>query len=360
MVSKDLRLRLNGIKENCEQWQGSLSKKEVFENYELVKEMNIKIAQNKDIYDSYNEFIKLEDNIKISSAALKEESNAEMIEMIKLEILDSEEEIIALEKKIKLMLLPSSKDDNKNIIVEIRAAAGGDEAGIFALDLLRMYTRFAEINNWKISMIEYNEANGDGISSAIFSIKGERVYSLMKHESGVHRVQRVPKTESQGRVHTSTSSVVVLPEVDDIDIVIKTEDLKIDTYRSSGSGGQHVNTTDSAIRITHIPTGTVVTSQDGRSQHDNKDKAMTVLKSKIYKHEQEASRSKEAEKRKSFVGSGDRAEKIRTYNYPQNRVTDHRIKLSLNKLESIMQGHLQELIDSIINEEERILLNTIS
>lgn len=360
MVSKDLRLRLNSIKENCEQLQRSLSKKEVFENYELVKEINIKISQNKDIYDSYSEFIKLEENIDISNVALKEESNAEMIEMIKLEILDSEEKIIALEKKIKLMLLPSSKDDNKNIIVEVRAAAGGDEAGIFALDLLRMYTRFAEINNWKVSMIEYNEANADGISSATFSIKGERVYSLMKHESGVHRVQRVPKTESQGRVHTSTSSVVVLPEVDDIDIVIKTEDLKIDTYRASGSGGQHVNTTDSAIRITHIPTGTVVTSQDGRSQHDNKDKAMTVLKSKIYKHEQDVSKSKEAEKRKAFVGSGDRAEKIRTYNYPQNRVTDHRIKLSLNKLESIMQGHLQELIDSIINEEERILLDTIS
>ena len=248
----------------------------------------------------------------------------------------------------------------KNIIIEIRAAAGGDEAGIFALDLLRMYTRFAEMNKWKITMIEYSESNADGISSVVFSITGERVYSLMKHESGVHRVQRVPKTESQGRVHTSTASVVVLPEVDDVDIIIKNEDLKIDTYRAGGSGGQHVNTTDSAVRITHIPTGTAVTSQDGRSQHDNKDKAMRVLKSKIYEHEQKASRDKESKKRKSFVGSGDRSEKIRTYNYPQNRVTDHRIRLSLNKLDSIIQGNLRELIDAINNEEERILLESIS
>lgn len=284
---------------------------------------------------------------------LETEKDLELIEMAKSEIKENEQKLIAAEQKLQLILIPKDSNDNKNVILEIRGAVGGEEANIFAADLYRMYLKYCENQNWKIETIEAKESAAGGFTYIAFMVKGKQVFAKLKYEAGAHRVQRVPKTESQGRIHTSVATVAVLPEVNEVEVNINPNDLKIDTYRSSGAGGQHVNTTDSAVRITHIPSGIVVTSQDGRSQHDNKDKAMQVLLAKLYEFQLSQQQGEIGSLRKNAIGSGDRSEKIRTYNYPQNRVTDHRIGLTLNKLNQIMEGNLDEIIFALISEEER-------
>jgi peptide chain release factor 1 len=265
-----------------------------------------------------------------------------------------------LEEEINILLLPKDPFDDKNIILEMRAGAGGDEASIFVGDMLKMYIRFAELNKWKIEMMSSSDGTNGGYKEVVMSIEGTEVYSKLKYEGGTHRVQRVPKTESQGRVHTSAITIAIIPDADDIEIDIKQGDLKIDVMRSSGNGGQSVNTTDSAVRITHIPSGLVVTNQDGKSQHKNKDMAMKVLKARLYDLELQKKNAEEKETRADQVGSGDRSEKIRTYNYPQNRLTDHRINLTLYKLDHIMEsGDINEVIENLISHEQAKRLENI-
>ena len=266
-------------------------------------------------------------------------------------------DIEKLEDDLKILFIPKDPNDKKNIILEIRAGTGGSEACLFANDLYRMYIRYAEIQKWKIELVNMSENEGGGIKEAVLSMKGKNVYGELKFESGVHRVQRVPDTESSGRLHTSAATVAVLPEAESVDIEINDSDIKIDTYRASGAGGQHVNKTESAIRITHNPSGIVVTCQDESSQHKNKDKAMKVLRSRLYEFEQIKQQKKISEKRKSMVSTGDRSAKIRTYNFPQNRITDHRINITLYKLDQFIDGSLQELIDSLKIEEQKISLD---
>lgn len=285
--------------------------------------------------------------------ALVGDTDSDLAEMAREEMREAAAQLPALERDILLMLLPSDPRDEKNIIMEIRAGTGGEEAGLFAGDLFRMYARYAEKKGWKLEILSSNETDLGGFKEVVFGMAGERVYSRMKFESGTHRVQRVPETEAQGRIHTSAITVAVMPEADEVDISIREEDLKVDVYRSGGHGGQSVNTTDSAVRITHLPTGIVVTCQDERSQLKNKIKAMKVLRSRIYERETERRDSEETSARRQQVGSGDRSERIRTYNFPQNRLTDHRIGLTLYKLDLIMQGDLDEVIDGLIQDEER-------
>ena len=277
-------------------------------------------------------------------------------EMAKMELDELEERMPDIIKKLELELIPKDPNDNKNVIMEIRGAAGGDEGNIFAGDLYRMYVKYAESQGWKVEVMEAEESEAGGFSLISFNVIGDGVYGKLKYESGSHRVQRVPKTETQGRVHTSTATVLVMPEMEEVDVQINKSDLKIDTYRASGAGGQHINTTDSAVRITHLPTGIVATSQDGRSQHDNRDKAMKALVARVYDYFQSQQTEAIDSERKSKVGTGDRAEKIRTYNYPQNRVTDHRIGLTIQQLDRIIEGKLDDIITALINEDQRLKL----
>lgn len=297
-------------------------------------------------------FLNLQTTIEESKELLTDSDiDAEFREMAELELAEAEEKLPAAEKTVMIALLPPEPSDSKNVIMEIRAGTGGDEAALFAGDLFRMYNRFAETNGMKISVMDVSPSEAGGYKEVTFSVEGEDVYKKLKYESGAHRVQRVPETETQGRVHTSAATVAVLAEVEDVDIEIKNEDLKIDTYRASGAGGQHVNTTDSAIRITHIPTGTVVQCQDERSQHKNKAAAMRVLRARIFEDQQREQEAEQAAARRSQVGSGDRSEKIRTYNYPQNRLTDHRINLTLYKLDRVMDGDLNEVFDALYEHD---------
>ena len=276
--------------------------------------------------------------------------------MAKMELDELETQLPEIIKKLELELIPKDPNDNKNVIMEIRGAAGGDEGNIFAGDLYRMYVKYAESQGWKIDVMEAEESEAGGFSLISFNVIGDGVYGKLKYESGSHRVQRVPKTETQGRVHTSTATVLVMPEVEEVDVEINKSDLRIDTYRASGAGGQHINKTDSAVRITHLPTGIVATSQDGRSQHDNRDKAMKALVARVYDYFQSQQNEAIDSERKSKVGTGDRAEKIRTYNYPQNRVTDHRIGLTIQQLDRIIEGKLDDIITALINEDQRLKL----
>ena len=320
--------------------------------YREVAKEESKLRETVETYLRYKAVVAQKEDAMV----LREEDDPDIVAMAVEEIKSCEEEEENLISQLKILLLPTDPNDDKNVIVEIRGAVGGDEANIFAGDLYRMYSMYAVKVGWKMELLESYEAEMGGFSLISFSLKGEKVYSKMKYESGAHRVQRVPKTESQGRIHTSVATVVVMPEAEDVDIEINENDLRIDTYRSSGAGGQHVNKTDSAVRITHIPTGIVVTCQDGRSQHDNRAKAMLILRTRLFDKVQSEANEKRESEIKSKVGTGERSEKIRTYNYPQNRVTDHRIGLSLHSLDYVMDGDIDQLIDALVNEDQRLKL----
>ena len=299
-------------------------------------------------YREYKQAVKSQDE---SIEILEESGDSDLKELAQLELDEAKQNIEELSEKLKILLLPKDPNDERNVIVEIRGGAGGEESALFSAVLFRMYSMYAEKKGYKVEIVNANETELGGYKEISFMIEGEGAYSRFKYESGVHRVQRVPETESQGRVHTSTTTVAVLPEAEDVELEIDPKDLKIDTFRSSGAGGQHINTTSSAIRITHLPTGTVVECQDERSQYKNKDKALKVLKSRLLKEKQDKQASEIAANRKSQVGTGDRSERIRTYNYPQGRLTDHRIGLTLYKLEDILNGNLDEVIDALVTAD---------
>ena len=311
------------------------------------------------IVEKYKEYVQEKQNIEESLELLEEESDEEMKELAKEELSESKANVERLEEELKILLIPKDPNDDKNIIVEIRAGAGGDEAALFAADVARMYRSYAEGRRWKVETLSFNESGIGGFKELVFMISGQGAYSRFKYESGVHRVQRIPATESGGRIHTSTITVAIMPEVEDVEVEVDLNDCKFDVFRASGNGGQCVNTTDSAVRLTHLPTGIVVSCQDEKSQLKNKDKALKVLRSRLYELEQQKAHDAEAEKRKSQVGTGDRSEKIRTYNYPQGRVTDHRIKLTLHKLDSVMNGDLDELIDSLTAADQAAKLSNM-
>jgi peptide chain release factor 1 len=304
------------------------------------------------IVNKYREYKETKTGIAEAKSILEESNDEELREMAKMELGDLEESIEDIESELKLLLLPKDPNDEKNVIVEIRAGAGGDEAGLFAGELLRMYTRYAERRRWKVEMMSLNETGVGGMKEVIFMIKGNGAYSRLKYESGVHRVQRIPATESGGRIHTSTATVAVLPEVDDVAIDINPNEVRVDVFRSSGNGGQSVNTTDSAVRLTHIPTGMVVSCQDEKSQLKNKEKAFKILKARLYDKMLEEQNAEVAEARRSQVGTGDRSERIRTYNYPQGRVSEHRINLTLYKLDYFLDGDIDEILDALITSDQ--------
>ena len=299
------------------------------------------------IADAYKEYKQCQETVEESQSMLEEESDPEMREMLKEELSEAKKRIGELEQELKILLLPKDPNDSKNVIVEIRAGAGGDEAALFAAEIYRMYVKYAESQRWKTELLSLNENGIGGFKEATFMINGAGAYSRLKYESGVHRVQRVPETESGARIHTSTVTVAIMPEAEEIDFELDLNDCRFDVFRASGNGGQCVNTTDSAVRLTHIPTGIVVSCQDEKSQLKNRDKAIKVLRSRLYDMELQKRHDEEAEARRSQVGTGDRSEKIRTYNFPQGRVTDHRIKLTLHRLDSVLNGDLTEIIDSL-------------
>ena len=314
----------------------------------LMKEQN-ELAP---IVETYKAYKNAKQTIEDSLGMLEEENDEEMREMLKEELSDAKDAVVDLEQQLKILLLPKDPNDDKNVIVEIRGGAGGDEAALFAAELYRMYVHYAEGKRWKVETMEVDETGIGGMKSVNFMVTGQGAYSVLKYESGVHRVQRVPETESGGRIHTSTASVAVMPEAEEVDVQIDEKDIRIDVMRASGNGGQCVNTTDSAVRLTHYPTGIVVYSQTEKSQLQNKAKAFALLRAKLYDIEQQKAHDAEAELRKSQIGTGDRSEKIRTYNFPQGRVTDHRINLTLYKLEKIMDGDIQEIIDACIAADQ--------
>ena len=325
---------------------------------EIMKDMNVwqKLAKEhgdmKPIIEKYKEYSKHKKELEENKEMLREGLDEDMKELVKEEISMLEESIESEEQELKILLLPKDPNDDKNVFMEVRAGTGGDEAGLFAEDLLRMYRMFADKQRWKTEIMSISEQGVGGIKEVVFLVKGQGAYSKLKYESGVHRVQRVPATESSGRIHTSAATVAVLPEVEDVDVVINQNDLRIDVYRASGNGGQCVNTTDSAVRITHIPTGLVVTCQDEKSQLKNKDKAMKILNSRLYEKYQEEQNKDIADARKSQIGSGDRSERIRTYNFPQGRVTDHRINMTIYQLDSFLNGDISDMIDALITSDQ--------
>lgn len=309
-------------------------------------------AELEEIVTVYREYKKTMQEIDDTKQLLKEEQDAELKEMAEMELAELGENKEELEQKLKILLLPKDPNDEKNVIVEIRAGTGGEEAALFAADLFRMYSRYAEERGWKIDIMSTHYTDMDGIKEIIFMVEGKGAYSALKFESGVHRVQRVPVTESGGRIHTSAATVAVMPEAEEVDVEINPNDIRIDLFCSSGPGGQSVNTTQSAVRITHLPTGIVVSMQDEKSQHKNREKAMKVLRARLLEKAQQEQQEEIAGARRSMVGSGDRSERIRTYNFPQNRVTDHRIGLTLHKLDVVLQGQLQEIIDALITADQ--------
>ncbi|CAH2215020.1 peptide chain release factor 1 [Tepidibacter aestuarii] len=317
-------------------------------------------AEIEPIVMKYREYKEAIAGIEESKQILQEESDEELRELAKMELSELEDNLPSIQDELKLLLVPKDPNDEKDVIVEIRGGAGGDEAALFAGTLFRMYCRYAESRRWKVELMSSNETGVGGYKEVSFSIKGKGAYSRLKYESGVHRVQRIPATESGGRIHTSTATVAVLPEVDDVEVEINPNDLRIDVFRSSGNGGQSVNTTDSAVRITHLPTGEVVSCQDGKSQLKNKEKALKVLKARLFDKAQAEQHKEIAAERKSQVGTGDRSERIRTYNFPQGRITDHRINLTLYKLDSFIEGQLDEMIDSLITVDQAEKLKAVN
>ena len=335
-----------------EEIMGELNEPNVTENQKRFRALMKEQSDLTPIVEAYKEYKQRKQDVEDSLSMLEMEDDEEMREMLKEELSDAKKRIEELEKELKILLLPKDPNDEKNVIVEIRAGAGGDEAALFAAEIYRMYAHYAETRRWKVEVMEMDEIGIGGLKSASFMITGQGAYSVMKYESGVHRVQRVPETESGGRIHTSTITVAVMPEAEEVDVVINDNDIRIDVMRASGCGGQCVNTTDSAVRLTHIPTGIVIYSQTEKSQIQNKAKAFALLRTKLYDIEQQKAHDAEAELRRSQVGTGDRSEKIRTYNFPQGRVTDHRIGLTLYKLDKIMDGDIQEIIDACIAADQ--------
>ncbi|MFR3730018.1 peptide chain release factor 1 [Lacrimispora sp.] len=344
--------RLDDILIHYEELMQELNNPSVAEDQNRFRKLMKEQADLADLVEAYTQYKKAKQAVEDSLALLEEESDEEMREMAKEELSDAKKRIEELEQELKILLLPKDPNDDKNIILEIRAGAGGDEAALFASQLYRMYVNYAESQRWKVELISVNENGIGGFKEVVAMITGKGAYSKMKYESGVHRVQRVPETESGGRIHTSTATVAVMPEAEEFDVVIEDKDVRIDVMRASGNGGQCVNTTDSAVRLTHNPTGIVIYSQTEKSQLQNKEKAFRLLRSKLYDLELEKRQNSEAEERRSQIGTGDRSEKIRTYNFPQGRVTDHRIKLTLYKIDAIMNGDIYELLDSLIAADQ--------
>ncbi|NPA95711.1 MAG: peptide chain release factor 1 [Thermodesulfobacteria bacterium] len=338
--------RLDDIKERYKELETKLSDPEVIKDQKTYRQLAKEHSDLTEIVKTYDRYLRVQEEIEENKQMLGD-SDPEIRQLAKDELEGLEKEAAKLEEKLKVLLLPKDPNDEKNILLEIRAGTGGDEAALFAADLFRMYSRYAEKKGWKVEILSSHETGIGGFKEIIALISGDKVYSRLKYESGTHRVQRVPETETQGRIHTSAVTVAVLPEADDVDVEINPQDLRIDVYRASGAGGQHVNKTESAVRITHIPTGLVVQCQDERSQHKNKAKAMKVLAARLYELKQQEQQKQLSEERRSMVGSGDRSERIRTYNFPQGRVTDHRIGLTLYKLEDIMQGEIDEIIEAL-------------
>ena len=344
--------RLDDMLRHYEELMLELNNPSVAEDQRKFRKLMKEQADLAPIVDAYKQYKQAKQDVEDSLALPDEESDEEMKELAKEELADAKKRIEELEQELKILLLPKDPNDEKNVIVEIRAGAGGDEAALFASELYRMYVHYAESQHWKTEMINVSESGIGGMKEVEFMITGHGAYSKLKYESGVHRVQRVPETESGGRIHTSTATVAIMPEAEEFDVVIDDKDIRIDVMRASGNGGQCVNTTDSAVRLTHIPTGIVIYSQTEKSQLQNKEKAFRLLRSKLYDMELERRQNEEAAERRSQIGTGDRSEKIRTYNFPQGRVTDHRIKLTLYKIDAIMDGDIQELIDSLIAADQ--------
>lgn len=353
--------KLQEIEARFEEIEGLISNPEIMKDQTRYRELLQEHAHFKELVEEYRHYKRVSAELDDAKSMTETEKDPEMREMAKEEIKNLEATKRELAGRLKLMLIPKDPLDKKNIIMEIRAGTGGEEAALFASDLYRMYARYAEQKNWKLEIMSSNETGIGGFKEIVFSISGKNVYENLRYESGGHRVQRVPETESGGRIHTSAVTIAVLPEAEETDIEIKTEDLKVDVYRSSGPGGQSVNTTDSAVRITHLPTNLVVTCQDEKSQHKNKAKALRVLRARLYEIEEQKRQAERAETRRTQIGSGDRSERIRTYNYPQNRVTDHRINLTLYKLDSVLQGELDEIIDNLkVSSREEYLKSEAS
>lgn len=351
-MKDSIKAKLESLVERHQELGVLLSEPEVINNQNKFRDLSKEYAQLEPLVSCFDRYSQTLEAIEGSKALLAED-DAEMRALAQEEIEQAQQEKVELEQALQVLLIPKDPDDDRNVYLEVRAGTGGDEAAIFSGDLFRMYSRYAENQGWRVEVVSANEGEHGGYKEIISKITGNNVYAHLKFESGAHRVQRVPATESQGRVHTSACTVAVMPEVESVDeIIVNTDDLRIDTFRASGAGGQHVNKTDSAIRITHIPTGTVVECQDERSQHKNKAKALALLQSRLLAAEQSRQRQEQADTRRNLVGSGDRSERIRTYNYPQGRITDHRINLTLYKLDEVMEGNLSEVVEPLMREHQ--------
>ncbi len=355
----DIKAKLEQVQERFEEVTAAMSDPAVYDDPDRYTELTKEHSDLKELVELYEEWKDVRGQIHGNEELIEEGDDAEITEMARDENQELKPRLEELEEAIKYKLIPKDPDDSKNVIVELRAGTGGDEAAIFVGDLFDMYRRYSEKMGWKLNLLSLSESEKGGYKELTFGLEGEEVYGKMKYESGVHRVQRVPQTETQGRVHTSAASVAVLPEAEEVDIEVNTADIRVDTFRASGAGGQHVNKTDSAVRLTHEPSGVVVECQQERSQHQNKEKAMKMLRSKIYEMEEEKLRKEREEERKSQISTGDRSAKIRTYNYPQSRVTDHRINLTLYNLEDIMKGEVDEVIEALRVQDNLDKLNAI-
>ena len=359
-MKESLYLKLEKLTGRQEELEGLLSDPDIINNQNKFRELSQEYSEIKPIVVCFNNYLDINKNIENSREVLKE-NDKELQELAIEELKKAEIESKQLENKLQVLLLPKDPNDSNNIFLEIRAGTGGEEAALFSGDLMRMYSRYAEIKKWEVEFISISESDLEGYKEVIMRIIGDGAYSRLKFESGVHRVQRVPETESQGRIHTSACTVAILPEAEEVnEVIINTSDLRIDTFRASGAGGQHVNKTDSAIRITHLPTNTVVECQDERSQHKNKARAMSLLQARLLDTERNQQQNEQAENRRDLVGSGDRSERIRTYNFPQGRITDHRINLTLYKLDDFLEGNIDVVIDPLVNEYQADLLASIN
>ena len=342
---------LQSLEDRYIELQSMLIDPEVLSNSNKYQELAKEHASLEDLVNAYKKYKNVLEEIEGAEQMLEDSLDSEMKDLVQMEISELEDEKLSLEEEIKVLLIPKDENDDKNVIVEIRAGAGGDEAALFAGVLYRMYSMYADSNGWTTEIMESNATGIGGYKEIIFMIKGKGAYSRLKFESGVHRVQRVPETESSGRIHTSTATVAVLPEIDEVQVNINPNDLEIDTFRASGAGGQHVNVTDSAVRITHVPTGVVVAVQDERSQHKNREKAMKILSARIYEQQMAEQQAAQSADRLAQVGTGDRSERIRTYNYPQGRITDHRINRTQHQMESFLNGDIDEMVDALVTED---------